>query len=132
MSFLPWIIFLPFLYAVFIPFFYKKLKNIHTGWFVLPLPIIIFIYLFSLIKEIANGETILQEVAWIPSLGINITTYLDGLSLIFGLLIEYQFYLIMDQIILLYNGLFEIHYKYIVFCHLLKIHKDKDSLHQLK
>lgn len=88
MSFLPWIIFLPFLYAVFIPFFYKKLKNIHTGWFVLPLPIIIFIYLFSFIKEIANGETILQEIAWIPSLGINITTYLDGLSLIFGLLIS--------------------------------------------
>lgn len=77
----------PFIFAMFVPVFYKKLKQIHTGWFVLPLPIIIFVYLFNYIPSIANGDTFLHIAPWIPSYDINFSIYIDGLSLIFGLLI---------------------------------------------
>lgn len=88
MTLLPWIIFIPFLYAVFIPYFYKKYKHIHTGWFVLPIPVLIFSYLISFISKISNGYTFVEEIKWVPTLGINISIYLDGLSYIFGLLIS--------------------------------------------
>ncbi|MDQ0207808.1 Na+/H+ antiporter subunit A [Alkalicoccobacillus murimartini] len=87
MSWLNFAIFLPILYAIFIPFFYKKVPTIHTGWFVFPIPLVLFIYLTTSIPGIANGETFMHTVSWIPSLGINFTTYLDGLSLILALLI---------------------------------------------
>lgn len=87
MSWLNFAIFLPILYAVFIPFFYKKVSSVHTGWFVLPIPLVLFIYLTTSIADIANGERFMHTVSWIPSLGINFTTHLDGLSLILALLI---------------------------------------------
>lgn len=88
MTLLSFIIFIPLLYALLIPFFYKKFKHIHTGWFVLPVPVFIFSYLISFISKIASGYTFIEEINWIPTLGINISIYLDGLSYIFGLLIS--------------------------------------------
>jgi multicomponent Na+:H+ antiporter subunit A len=88
---LPWLnitIFIPFLFAILVPFIYKKLTpKIHTGWFVLVVPILIFIYLLTYIPAISSGKFIHSSIPWIPSYGINFTTYIDGLSLIFGLLI---------------------------------------------
>src|SRR5699024_6667070 len=43
--------------------------------------------LLRLIPFVANGGTKIHTLEWIPSYGINFTTYLDGLSMIFGLLI---------------------------------------------
>lgn len=81
-------IFIPFLFALLVPFIYKKFTpKIHTGWFVLVVPILIFIYLLTYIPAISNGKFIHSSLPWIPSYGINFTTYIDGLSLIFGLLI---------------------------------------------
>ena len=80
-------IFIPFLAAILIPFIYKRNPRINIGWFVLIVPVILFIGLIRLIPRIADGETIINTVSWIPSAGINFTTYLDGLSLIFSLLI---------------------------------------------
>ncbi|CAG9606939.1 Na+/H+ antiporter subunit A [Pseudoneobacillus rhizosphaerae] len=88
---MPWLnmtIFIPFLFALLVPFIYKKFTpKIHTGWFVLVVPILIFIYLLTYIPAISNGKFIHSSLPWIPSYGINFTTYIDGLSLIFGLLI---------------------------------------------
>jgi len=50
-------------------------------------PLGLFIYLASFIPAIAGGETYIHTIKWIDSAGINFTTYLDGLSMIFGLLI---------------------------------------------
>lgn len=72
----------PFLLAILIPFLYKYFRNIHTGWFVLILPVVLFGYFLSFI-----GETVTSTVKWIPSLGINFTAYVDGLGLLFALLI---------------------------------------------
>jgi multicomponent Na+:H+ antiporter subunit A len=81
-------IFIPFLFALLVPFIYKKFTpRIHTGWFVLVVPILIFIYFITYIPAISSGKFIHSSLPWIPSYGINFTTYIDGLSLIFGLLI---------------------------------------------
>ena len=81
-------ILIPFIFAFLVPFLYKQFApKIHTGWFVLCVPVIIFVYLLRYIPTVANGDVILKTVPWIPSAGINYTTYIDGLSLIFGLLI---------------------------------------------
>ena len=80
-------IFIPFLAAIFVPFIYNRLKKVHIGWFVLVVPIVLFIALFRFVPLIARGETYIHTSQWIPSYGIEFTTYLDGLSMIFGLLI---------------------------------------------
>ncbi|WP_226669485.1 Na+/H+ antiporter subunit A [Metabacillus litoralis] len=77
----------PFLFAILVPFLYKYFRNIHTGWFVLILPILLFIYFTQFISSNMHGETIKQTASWIPSLGINFTAYIDGLGLLFALLI---------------------------------------------
>lgn len=82
------LILLPFVFAIFIPFLHKVFNpKIHIGWFVLGIPLIIFIYLLKYIPITSGGNTVQSEMNWIPSFGINFTTYLDGLGLIFGLLI---------------------------------------------
>ncbi|MEH7235645.1 Na+/H+ antiporter subunit A [Bacillus sp. JJ1562] len=82
------LIMLPFIFAVFVPILYKKFTpRIHTGWFVFFVPLLIFSYLITFIPTIANGNTIITSIPWMPSYDINFTTYIDGLGLIFGLLI---------------------------------------------
>jgi len=80
-------ILIPFIAAFLIPIIYKTVKKVHIGWFALIVPVGLFIYLASYISPIASGDTYINEIAWIPSYGINFTAYLDGLSLIFALLI---------------------------------------------
>jgi len=83
------LILFPFLFAIIVPFLDRFFKTrIHTGWFVLFVPVILFISLLRYIPVVSNGETILLTIPWVPSLGINFTTYIDGLSLIFALLIS--------------------------------------------
>lgn len=80
-------ILIPFLAAILVPFLYAKVSRKHIGWFVLIVPIVLFVSLARYIPSVAGGETYLSTIAWIPSYGIHFTTYLDGLSIIFGLLI---------------------------------------------
>jgi len=60
-----------------------------SKWSVLlaSLPILLFIYFLSYIPDISQGKTFEQHLHWIPSLGINFDFRLDGLSLLFCLLI---------------------------------------------
>lgn len=81
------VIFIPFLAAILIPFLNKLVSRLHIGWVVMVVPVLLFIMLARYIPSIASGETYLQTFNWIPSFDINFTTYLDGLSMIFGLLI---------------------------------------------
>lgn len=87
MSWLHLVIISPFLLAFLIPLLYKSFKQIHTGWFVLPLPLVLFIYFTKYISGVANGNSYLYSLKWIPSLGINFDAYIDGLGLLFALLI---------------------------------------------
>lgn len=77
----------PFALAFLIPLLAKNVRKIHTGWFVLFLPVLLFIYVFRMIKMTADGGTLKAVLEWIPSFGINFTAYVDGLGLLFALLI---------------------------------------------
>ncbi|GGJ83684.1 Na(+)/H(+) antiporter subunit A [Lentibacillus kapialis] len=77
---------IPLLLASFIPFISKFKLKIHTGVFVFLIPLVIFLYF---IQFIGSGfEPVRHTYNWIPSLGINFDFYLDGLSLLFALLIS--------------------------------------------
>lgn len=73
--------------AILIPFLYKYLKNIHTGWFVLAVPVTLVAIYATYIAKVSNGEVFTATFDWIPSLDIAFVSYLDGLSLLFTLLI---------------------------------------------
>ncbi|EAG4067549.1 cation:proton antiporter, partial [Listeria monocytogenes] len=51
MSFLHLAIVLPFIVALLIPLFYRWTKQVHTGWLVLPIPVILFIYFLTFIPK---------------------------------------------------------------------------------
>ncbi|SET62166.1 multisubunit sodium/proton antiporter, MrpA subunit [Oceanobacillus limi] len=77
---------LPLLFAILVPMLSKWKHKIHTGIFVFFIPFLIFLYF---IRFVGNDFTPVRQVYnWIPSLGINFDFYLDGLSLLFVLLIS--------------------------------------------
>src|SRR5699024_12616552 len=92
------LIFFPVLAAVFVPILFKKLKSIHTGWFVLIVPVVLLIYYTSFIQTTMSGETAISSLPWIPSLGISFVLYIDGLSLLFTLLIT-----VIGALVVLYS-----------------------------
>src|SRR5690625_1766235 len=76
----------PIIFAFFIPLLSKRKQSIHTGIFVLFIPLGIFLYF---IRFIGKGFVPIEETyRWIPSLHINFDFFLDGLSLLFALLIS--------------------------------------------
>ncbi|WP_080844682.1 Na+/H+ antiporter subunit A [Cytobacillus gottheilii] len=82
------IILVPFIAAIIVPFLHKVCNHkIHIGWFVMFIPLLIFIYLLTYIPSISAGKTFTYLVQWIPTYDINFELYMDGLSLVFGLLI---------------------------------------------
>lgn len=86
MSLLHLSILAPLIFAIVIPILYKKVRFIHTGWFVTGLAAVLFAYFLRMIPAVKEGA-IQETVDWIPSLGINFTAYVDGLGLLFALLI---------------------------------------------
>src|SRR5690625_4059117 len=80
------VVLLPLIFACFIPYLNKFKDKVHTGIFTFLIPFIIFIYFFQFIGK--DFEPILHTYNWIPSLNINFDFYLDGLSLLFVLLIS--------------------------------------------
>ncbi|KYG33401.1 Na+/H+ antiporter subunit A [Alkalihalobacillus trypoxylicola] len=88
MSLLHWVTISPFLFAIIVPILFKYTKRIHTGWFVLILPIVLFAFFLQYLTVTSNGNVVQETVSWVPSLGVNFTVYIDGLSLLFLLLIS--------------------------------------------
>jgi multicomponent Na+:H+ antiporter subunit A len=78
---------MPFLAAAFIPFIHNRLRRLNLGWFVIVVPLMLFVFFVSQLSIISSGKVVTATLAWIPSLGIDFTVYLDGLSLILALLI---------------------------------------------
>jgi multicomponent Na+:H+ antiporter subunit A len=69
------------------PWLHKLARGI-TGWIIALLPLSIFLYFASFAGAIGAGVTFSFSRAWVPSLGVNLSFYLDGLSLLFVLLIS--------------------------------------------
>lgn len=80
-------ILIPFIATALIPLIHNRIGSLHIGWLVLLVPTALFIIFALQIPAISVGEVLNQTANWIPSLGINFTVYLDGLSLILALLI---------------------------------------------
>src|SRR5690625_1934591 len=76
----------PLLIAFFVPSLSKLKNKIHTGIFIFFVPFFIFLYFLQFIGTEFSPLT--KTYRWIPSLHINIEFYLDGLSLLFVLLIS--------------------------------------------
>lgn len=66
----------------------QKLLPRAAGWLCGLLPLILCAYFMGQIEPVSGGELLQQSIAWIPSLGITFTLRLDGLSLLFALLIN--------------------------------------------
>lgn len=78
-------ILVPLFIAFFIPLLSKYKEKVHTGIIVFFIPFIIFLYFIRFIGK--DFQPIVENISWIPSLHINFDLYLDGLSLLFILLI---------------------------------------------
>ncbi|WP_290652781.1 putative monovalent cation/H+ antiporter subunit A [Aquisalimonas sp.] len=59
-----------------------------AGWLLSLLPAALFIYFLTWIPTIAQGEAVIIHYPWIPGLDINMSFLVDGLSLLFALLIS--------------------------------------------
>jgi multicomponent Na+:H+ antiporter subunit A len=77
---------IPLVLALFVPLLSKLKAKVHTGIFVVFIPLGIFLYFLSFIGS--DFKAVRHVYHWIPSLGINFDFYLDGLSLLFVLLIS--------------------------------------------
>lgn len=87
MSFIHLAVLSPILFAALIPFLHKFFRSIHTGWFLLPLPSLLFVYFLQFIGITRHGDSVLKSISWIPSLGVDFVLKVDGLGLLFALLI---------------------------------------------
>jgi len=58
-----------------------------SGWFIALLPLALTVYFATLLPLVVAGQALQHSVAWVPVLGVNFSFYLDGLSLLFALLI---------------------------------------------
>jgi len=58
-----------------------------AGWILGLLPLGVFVFFARQVPTVAHGETVRQSFEWLPSLNIPLSFYLDGLSLLFALLV---------------------------------------------
>lgn len=87
MSAYHFIIILPFIGAFLLPFIYRSLPRVHAGWCVLPIPVVLFVYLLGSIADLNEAGSRNANWSWMPSYGIDFNVYIDGLGLLFALLI---------------------------------------------
>ncbi|HXG09205.1 MAG TPA: putative monovalent cation/H+ antiporter subunit A [Gemmataceae bacterium] len=59
-----------------------------AGWALALLPLALTVYFASFLGVIGSGETLHVHRDWVPALGVNLSFTLDGLSLLFALLIS--------------------------------------------
>ena len=81
-------ILLPLIAAIAIGVIYRYYKRLHLGWFVLPVPLIIVIYLLTLVPRVSSNQLIYESLAIMPRIGMNFDVYIDGLGLLFAILIS--------------------------------------------
>lgn len=76
----------PFLAAILAPFIHR-LAGSYSAWILAIVPVGIFMLLIRLGEPVVAGETIAAAIGWVPSLGLTLGFFLDGLSLVFALTI---------------------------------------------
>jgi len=64
-----------------------KIKHQALAPTLLVVPLLSFVYFLTKIEVVSQGELVVQSYSWFPALGLSLSFYLDGLSLLFALLI---------------------------------------------
>ena len=59
-----------------------------AGWISVAVPLGLFLWFLQFVTPVASAEVVVFSFAWIPSLGVDLSFMLDGLSLTFALLIS--------------------------------------------
>jgi multicomponent Na+:H+ antiporter subunit A len=75
-----------FIIASFVPFFGQLLRG-KWSFIMTALPLSLFVYFLTFIQPVSQGKTSLISYNWVPSMGINFNFLIDGLSLLFALMI---------------------------------------------
>ncbi len=87
-----------FFLALWAPWFHRLMPK-RSGWFLALLPLALTLFFGLKSPMIRAGQTLVEVHAWVPGLGVNLSFYLDGLSLIFALLISG-----IGTLIVIYSG----------------------------
>lgn len=80
-------ILLPLITILLIPFIRKNIKNLHLGSFITFVPFVLFLYFLKNIGSIYNDNIIYSKLNFATNVGLDFYLKLDGLSLLFSLLI---------------------------------------------
>ncbi|GHD06333.1 putative monovalent cation/H+ antiporter subunit A [Tianweitania populi] len=78
---------LPFIGAALAPMVMRRM-GVAGAWLLASIPAFAFFAFASQIRSISEGTAVVGGLDWIPSLGVSLSWYLDGLSLAFALLIS--------------------------------------------
>lgn len=89
---------LPFAGAVLAPAATRFLGH-NAAWLLALVPAALFMHFVSLAPLIAEGGTAAGSIAWAPTIGVDLSFFIDGLSLTFALLISG-----IGTLIVLYSG----------------------------
>ncbi|CAD7027772.1 monovalent cation/H+ antiporter subunit A [Pseudorhizobium endolithicum] len=89
---------LPFLAAIFAPMAIGRVGH-GASWVLALAPLFAFIHFLTFLPQIADGGVVTGGYAWVPSLNLSFSWFLDGLSLTFALLITG-----IGTLIVLYSG----------------------------
>lgn len=89
---------LPFLGAALAPLITRFLGH-NAAWVLALVPAALFAHFVSLASLVAGGGTVSGSIAWAPSIGVDLSFFVDGLSLTFALLISG-----IGALIVLYSG----------------------------
>ena len=76
-----------FIFAIAAPAVVRVFKA-RSGWVIATLPMTLFVYLASQLPSVESGQSVRTEWPWVPSLGLSLSFRLDGLGLLFALLIS--------------------------------------------
>ena len=77
----------PFFLAVLVPTVHERLPRLPLAWIVSTLTGFLFVYLASFLPTVTEMGVIQASLPWVPDLGLTVSLYLDGLSLLFALII---------------------------------------------
>ena len=70
------------------PLIYRIARK-HTGRVLALIPFCLCFYFASFIRIIEQQEVVLSSFAWVPGLGIALSLYMDGLSILFAVIITF-------------------------------------------
>jgi multicomponent Na+:H+ antiporter subunit A len=78
---------LPFAGAAMAPILTRVLHH-HAAWALAAIPAVLFAYFLTFARLVAASGNAAGAIAWAPSIGVDLSWFIDGLSLTFALLIS--------------------------------------------